>query len=529
MLIRGAASFVFCGGLTALVCLGQLGPQYPPGGGYPGGNPRYPGGRTTGGTGPSLPRLPGKGKKPGKPTKEQLANLIDLRGMLRRLDDKSVILQADDKRFLQIARSTDTKLLKNNEEAKSSDFVPGDRVIVEAAEDEDNKFFAVRITWDSAGTEKDRAIARGPVPESVRFEDDAAPAESKRESGDGPPKLTRNKGGAGGAATPETPKAPADSAPQAEVPAPVAEPVTREPGTIAVDKVDLEPVPTIKRGRPAPRPRSADLDEGNASPIAVASAATGAASSGAAVPAGAASPPSAPVIPDTQEDLLLTRARESVLNFTEVLPNYMAKQVTTRFQGSGKGDRWQPQDNFTADLVYQDGKESYTNVMLNGKPAKGKIEETGAWSRGEFGTTLRDLFSPATNAAFKPRGSATIVGRKAKYFDYMVEQENSHWQIGVPGQTYFPSYRGSIWIDVETARVLRVEMQGRRIPETFPVDTVESAIDFDFVKIGGGSYLVPIHSETLSCFRGLNTCSKNVIDFRNYRRFGAQSELILNQ
>jgi hypothetical protein len=49
------------------------------------------------------------------------------------------------------------------------------------------------------------------------------------------------------------------------------------------------------------------------------------------------------------------------------------------------------------------------------------------------------------------------------------------------------------------------------------------------VKIGGGSYLVPIHSETLSCFRGLNTCSKNVIDFRNYRRFGAQSELILNQ
>jgi hypothetical protein len=519
--------------LPLIGCAGLMFAQFPggypggyPGGGYPGGA-RYPGGRTGSPGGMGLPRFPGK-KKKDKPSKEQLENLTDLRGTLRRLDAKMLYLEADDKRILQIVRNDETKLLKNNEEAKSSEFVPGDHLIVEAATDDENRFIAVRINWEKEGTEQERVAARRPLPETVRFEDDGPKpaAGGDARDGDGPPRLSR--GGASAKKAEEEAKA-------APAPAPAAAPgkqpepeEVREKGTLVVDKaVDLEPVPKVKRGRPAQTPRSVDLDDSPAPAVSAGGRPAETREMASAAPRAAAS--AAPVIPDTAEDPLLARARESVNDFTEVLPNYMAKQVTTRFVGNGKADRWQPQDNFTADLVYQDGKESYTNVMLNGKAAKGKIEQTGAWSRGEFGTTLRDIFSPATNATFRPRGNATIANRKAKYYDFSVEQENSHWQIGVPGQTYFPSYRGSLWIDVETARVLRVEMQGRRIPETFPVDTVETAIDFDFVKIGGGSYLVPVHSEALSCLRTSNTCSKNVIDFRNYRKFGAQSELILSQ
>ncbi len=560
MIYRGAHLVVLVTGLS-FVSFGQLGPQYPPGGGYPGGGngTGYPGnGRTGGGNG--LPRLPFPGKKKkdkDKATKEQMRNLTDLRGILRRMDAKTLVLEADDKRFLQVVRNDESKLLKNGEEAKSTDFAPGDHVIVEAAVDDDNRFIAVRINWEKEGTEKERVSARGPLPETVQFEDDrkGPPEEVKRAGStggasssrdrddDGPPKMTRKGEPAPASKKPEeiasnVPPPSPSKGKASSTPAPAPEPEeVREKGTLVVDKVDLEPVPKVKRGRPAPRPRSADeLDD-----VAPVTAAPGITAGGAREIASAtsvsASAPTAmpsasgrPVIADGgSADPLLERAKESAMNFTEVLPNYTAKQMTTRFNGNGKADRWDPQDNFTADIVYQDGKENYTNVLLNGKPAKGKVEQTGAWSRGEFGTTLRDVFSPATNAAFKPRGSATISNRKAKYYDFTVEQENSHWQIGVPGQTYFPSYRGSVWIDIETARVLRIEMQGRRIPEAFPIDTVESAIDFDFVKIGGGSYLVPVHSESLSCFRSANMCNKNVIDFRNYRKFGAQSELILSQ
>jgi hypothetical protein len=63
------------------------------------------------------------------------------------------------------------------------------------------------------------------------------------------------------------------------------------------------------------------------------------------------------------------------------------------------------------------------------------------------------------------------------------------------------------------------------MPRTFQLDTVESAIDYDYVLIGDGKFLLPVHSEALSCIRGTNSCSRNVIDFRNYKKFTADTSI----
>ncbi len=99
----------------------------------------------------------------------------------------------------------------------------------------------------------------------------------------------------------------------------------------------------------------------------------------------------------------------------------------------------------------------------------------------------------------------------------------------VAGQAYFPEYTGNVWIDDETSRVLRIEMQARHMPDEFPLDHVESATDYDFVRIGERKFLLPVHSENLSCERGTSQCSRNVIDFRNYRKFGADTEITFGQ
>jgi hypothetical protein len=219
------------------------------------------------------------------------------------------------------------------------------------------------------------------------------------------------------------------------------------------------------------------------------------------------------------------KARETSESFVETLPNYMVKQITTRYISTTTKPNWMPQDNISTDLVYENGKESYRNVLLNGKPAKGKVQETGSWSTGEFGTILKDVFSRSTAADFRSRGSATVSNRNARVYDFTVEQPNSHWHVFVPGQSYRPAYKGKIWIDRETARVLRVEMQTRNMPREFPLDTVESATDYEFVRLGEGTFLLPVHSETLNCVRGTTQCSRNVIEFRNYKKFGAESNI----
>ena len=91
------------------------------------------------------------------------------------------------------------------------------------------------------------------------------------------------------------------------------------------------------------------------------------------------------------------------------------------------------------------------------------------------------LFSPDTNAQFRSGGASSISGISAQVYDFEVRSENSHWTVHVDSQTLIPAYKGSVWVDPSTARVLRIEMQARNIPSDFPMDTIESAVDYSYV------------------------------------------------
>jgi hypothetical protein len=227
-------------------------------------------------------------------------------------------------------------------------------------------------------------------------------------------------------------------------------------------------------------------------------------------------------------DPVIDKAREAASSFSETLPNYVVKQFTTRYQteqARGGQTSWRAIDTVSADVVSEGGKETYKNILLNGKPPKEAIEKTGSWSTGEFSSVLQEVLSPATDADFHNRRSTTIANRGAWRYDFSVEQANSHWHVYAAAQSYNPEYTGAIWIDKENSRVLRIELAARSVPRAFPLDTVESALDYDYVLIGDSKFLLPVHSEALSCERGTSGCSRNVIDFRNYRKFGADTSI----
>jgi len=241
-------------------------------------------------------------------------------------------------------------------------------------------------------------------------------------------------------------------------------------------------------------------------------------------------PDAAPGAPP--EDPVISKAKEAAESFTETLPNYICQQFTARFVNTSHITSWQPQDVVSAEVVYENGRESYRNLAINGKPVKKGMEElSGSWSTGEFGTLLRDVFSPATAAEFHYRRDSSIAGMSAAVYDYQVKRENSHWRVQVPSQSVFPAYKGSVWIDKKNGRVLRIEMQARGIPGEFPLDTVETAADYEYVRIGGGTqqFLLPVHSESLSCQRGTSICSRNTIDFRNYKKYSGEASITFDK
>ena len=51
-------------------------------------------------------------------------------------------------------------------------------------------------------------------------------------------------------------------------------------------------------------------------------------------------------------------------------------------------------------------------------------------------------------------------------------------------------------------------------------------VDYGEVIIGGNDHLLPVESENLDCWRGTNRCARNKIQFRDYRKFSAESTIV---
>jgi hypothetical protein len=225
-------------------------------------------------------------------------------------------------------------------------------------------------------------------------------------------------------------------------------------------------------------------------------------------------------------DPLIEKARESTFDFIDTLPDFVCDQVTRRYSGHKIKPDWKYKDRFEVELFFSGSKEDYRNVRHNGKRMKkGSPEDSGQWSTGEFGSLLAALFHPESQAKFKFRTDSTAAGMPAKVYDYSVPKATSNWEVKM-GFPVKPSYSGAVWIDPEHGHVLRVEMGTTSLPANYPVDKVEEVIDYDWVTIGGTKYLMPSKSSNLACQAGTFQCTKNDLEFKNYRKFNVESNIL---
>ena len=237
-----------------------------------------------------------------------------------------------------------------------------------------------------------------------------------------------------------------------------------------------------------------------------------------------------------QTDPVIDSARRAAATFSKSLPNYIVKRTTTRFQGvrttaftpGEAAGKWRRLDIVTADVVAEHETEVLMNIQLNGEPTK-DVQKSGSWSAGEFSNTLRAILSPESAAVFTNQRDATLLNRPAYRFDYEIDHAHSSWHLSSGGNTYAPAYGGQIWIDQESSRVLRIEMSARDVPAFLQLDSIVSSIEYAFVKIGDGSYLLPTHSESMECERGTTACFKNVTDFRGYRKYSADTNISFDE
>jgi hypothetical protein len=453
---------------SAIAALAQIGlpgqypGQYPPGQYPPGHYP--PGQNPNGGSSPSGSSRRESSRSESRQTQQNFS------GAIRKADAKSIELELEDTRILTIQVSdTTTK--------PSKDLKRGDGIDVVTTQDKDGVFQAVSIALNASMNRK-----MAPLDQV----DDPGPSGQQQQQ-------------------------------------PQEEQRTGPPPTIMVhpdqSASDGDAPPKLKRGVPDRVTDERKIDQTSASST-VASATDGQSRRVAETV-----PPRMPAAPPPNPRMaLVERAREVASTFLDGLPNYVCQELTTRYFSETRTPSWNVIDTIGAEVVFESGKESYRNITINGKASKKPPEESGAWSTGEFGTILAEIYWPGSAAKFKFVEDASIIHHPSSVYDFTVERERSSWKVSVPGQYIMPAYKGSVWIDKDGAHTLRIEMQGRDIPEEFPLITVETAVDYDYITLGmPEKFLLPVHAEVLSCKRGSNECERNSIEFRNYHKFTGES------
>lgn len=235
---------------------------------------------------------------------------------------------------------------------------------------------------------------------------------------------------------------------------------------------------------------------------------------------------------------LLEQTRKATLGAAEKMPDYLVKQNIIRSHAFGQSKNWASYDRLSIAVSYrQSAGEDYKLLSVNGIPAAEDqsygMKLGGTVSTGEYVTALTELFKPESRAQFTPIDTDTLRGRRTIIYEYEVKREFSRQSLGwgeggsIKQQT-ISGYRGRIWVDRETNRVLRLEDISTEIEAGFPITAASKIIDYEWVKINEQEHLLPSHAvvELTDRYRGQTEQTRNEILFRGYRKFGAEVKII---
>jgi hypothetical protein len=244
-----------------------------------------------------------------------------------------------------------------------------------------------------------------------------------------------------------------------------------------------------------------------------------------------------PIPPPTSEEqaAIISAAREYALTYSRSLPDFICTQVTRRYAATAPGSRygggaasepsWYALDTLTLKLSYFEQKEDYKLILVNNTVTTQDYKTLGgATSTGDFGSMMREIFEPATQAQFEWDHWGTLRGRRVLAFAYRVAQSRSQWHINYDRKLdIVPAYRGLVYIDKETGQITRVTLEAVDIPPSFPVRSARTVLDYDFQEISGRTFLLPLKATTVMASDEYLT--KNDAEFRVYRKYTAESDI----
>jgi hypothetical protein len=228
--------------------------------------------------------------------------------------------------------------------------------------------------------------------------------------------------------------------------------------------------------------------------------------------------PNVPVYRETQP--FIEQVRAVAQAYVSSLPDFTVRQRVQRYYRLG-GRPWQLGDYLEIAIAYSAEKGEKLELKLhNGVSTSLGLDEVGGLtSTGQFAGLLKSLFDETSQTTFRDAGTTNFYGRTCQVFTYVVETAYSRQTLQVGKARTIAGYRGRIFVDPETRRIVRLESESFDLPPDFPVSEAVSIVEFGWVTVGENDYLLPVAARVALTDRKDRITSLNCITFQKYGKF----------
>jgi len=214
------------------------------------------------------------------------------------------------------------------------------------------------------------------------------------------------------------------------------------------------------------------------------------------------------------------------------MPDFVVKQLIQRAMAYAGTNTYRTLDRLVVAVSYRStGEEDYRLLSINGvtqtdpKPQSSYSQAGGTSSTGEFVNVLSTIFKPENEGKFTALDTDQIDMRKAVVYEFTVAQDKAQQRVTagtLSTDQAITGMRGKVWIDRDTARVLRIESEATDIPPGFIVTAARRIIDYGWVTINNEKYLLPSRSDVRLTSRSSGKLfdTRNIILFKDYQKYG---------
>ena len=221
---------------------------------------------------------------------------------------------------------------------------------------------------------------------------------------------------------------------------------------------------------------------------------------------------------------ILQKIRDKVAEHLSRLPNYTCHEKVDRLirpmnSSGGLHDQVVLEVAFVGrqELFARQGESTFQ------EPSISKVVPYGTIGSGAFGAHIDSVFSGDT-ASFDYAGTTKKDGHKTVRYDFQVPLEKSRFVVKHNTVQGVVPYQGSLWADLDSFELVRLEIKADHIPPLIGVRIVKEVLRYSPVRIRDSDVLLPLHSE-LEVSDSSGTFSMNDVTLQQCREYTGESTI----